>query len=350
MAGSGRLIDDLARAFAETERMPRRRAVAILGSAVAAVVVPGWAQASRAGWSSVTHAGRTTRAVNGACSPPSIPCQNDPYYCRQPGTTCCPTNPHNFCASAGDCCAGGRQCCDRKRGQFCCNYTNPAFPGCCDKGQLCANSQCVDTCPPGTTKCGRNCCKAGQKCKNGKCCKLCAGPGSQCCDPATENCCVDKKTCCKKASEYCCAVGATTATYASTKSTCCSKPGACLRETLNVGGWNNSSTFTCCPPERQAGLANQPQFCCKEGQVGTLSNKFTLPQGSDNKNPFCCDKTNVCGSDCCLTFNTTGTPELNQTCCNKTCVTLMKDTNNCGSCGHVCKSTETCKQESCVPA
>ncbi|MGZ4387105.1 MAG: hypothetical protein ACXVZO_09255 [Gaiellaceae bacterium] len=342
---SERFLDDLARVLAEP--MPRRRVLGVIGAAVVAAAVPRWATASPRRVMIGVPAGHTTRAVRGTCGPPGLPCQNDPYYCRAPGTTCCPNNPHNYCAKASDCCSGGRECCRTNLGQFCCNYSDPTHPGCCDKGQLCVKGACVETCPPGTKKCGRYCCPHGQKCRNGRCCKQCAGPKSQCCDPQTEQCCIDKKTCCKTATQYCCAVGATSANYAETKSTCCAKPGDCLRESIDTGGLVKSSKFVCCPPEMQVFASEtdtKPQMCCPPGMVSKGKGKFTLEAGA-HANPFCCKKELVCGDACCVNdaFN-------QETCCNGKCTSLISDEQNCGSCGRACLATETCKQGECVAA
>jgi hypothetical protein len=329
--------------------MPRRRALAVVGGAIAALLVPG-----RAGAGSPRAAFHGPMAGPTKCPPPGVPCQNDPYYCRPPGNVCCDGNPGNSCAKQSDCCGGGRCCCNSKRGEFCCD-NSPGFCKCCPKGWVCANKQCTGSCPAGTTKCGRFCCPRGQQCKNGKCCTQCSGPRSQCCDPATENCCVDKKTCCKKSSEYCCSVGATTATLGAVKDTCCSKPGACLKETISTGGTTRDSKFVCCPPERQVLADGQPQFCCAENQVAvTRGNALILRQSGGN--PFCCDNSQVCGTEgdhvkCCNHYDSPTFADLNETCCGgNTCVRLQHDALNCGRCGHRCPAGQECSQGRCVPA
>ncbi len=313
--------------------MSRRRALAVIGGAIAAVIAPG--SARPAVRRSVVRTGKGT-----ACVKPLIQCQNDPYFCRSPGSFCCPTDPNNTCVEGEVCCGGGRNCCDPKRGEFCCNYDDPTHPGCCVKGQICDNGACVTTCPPGKVKCGKFCCKHGEKCKNGSCC---AGyPGGVCCDALTEDPCLDKKECCKKGLEYCCAVGATKGNYGTTKSVCCPLPGACLPESGDQGGIEKSSQFMCCPPERQVGLPGHPQFCCPAGTLSLAgtSGKFILPAASGVQNPFCCPEAQTCGDNCCAATST---------CCGDYCTSLLVDTNNCGKCGNVCKFVETCNQGRCVP-
>src|SRR3712207_5344018 len=37
-----------------------------------------------------------------------------------------------------------------------------------------------------------------------------------------------------------------------------------------------------------------------------------------------------------------------QGCCNRTCVDLQSDPNNCGSCGNSCGASDKCQQGECV--
>jgi hypothetical protein len=209
----------------------------------------------------------------------------------------------------------------------------------------------VEKCPPGTVKCGRYCCPRGQQCRNGRCCKQCAGPKSQCCDPQSEQCCIDKKTCCQKATQYCCAVGATTANYAETKSTCCKKPGECLRQSIESGGLVKISPYVCCPPDRQVFASagdKSPQMCCPPGMVSKGKGKFILEAGGTN--PFCCEEAQVCGDRCCTVYKDPKFADVNQTCCNGSCVLLMHDKLNCGACGKACAPGQQCSNGVCVAA
>jgi hypothetical protein len=204
----GRVLDDLARAL--TEEMPRRRALRLLGGALAAVVLPGarpggalgaW---SRAAGCEAKDSRLCPRLVNGGYPKDAEVCCGAParrWSCQ--GTILDPV------------------CVDLCEGKFACVSTQPDASGyrkvsCCDSPADCGEGEwsgvCLP-CLPGDTRCGKECCPKGQVCRAGKCvgtcppersgCGLCCAPG-QYCDRARGRCCPpDQERSCRVPESQC---------------------------------------------------------------------------------------------------------------------------------------------------
>lgn len=145
---SERVFDDLARRLAQP--MPRRRALRLLGAAVAMAAVP----ALRPGLAS----GRS-RQRQGCPNPSSLPCPAQHKCCVAGSDAWCCPDTHECQRGIARClapCPDGRRRCG----------TN-IF--CCEGGEACVGGKCVKTCPSGRARCGSRCCPKGHACVRGRC-------------------------------------------------------------------------------------------------------------------------------------------------------------------------------------
>ena len=311
--------------------MSRRRAVRVLGGAVAVATVPGLRpRAARA--HSLQGCGRPGICSAGTVCGFEIP----PFACNKgccigaPGerrTVCCARRTGSWCCGTGYTCGSGGNtpgdpnckcsaierpdgtCGPCPSGEFqcgkrCCQGKRPTLPA-----EVCYQGQCRPGCPEHTKKCGTTCCTSKQLCKNGKCCDKCGGNGP-CCDHATQFCCREPGKpkspgrCCKKGKETCCGVGPPDAQ----KRMCCAKPNKCTRQLPStIGGLTGDSPYVCCPPERQVPVdethPDDINACCAPGQV-SLGGKLVVGPGIQGA---CCDADRVCGSGSAITCCPTGT-------------------------------------------
>ena len=168
----GNFLDDAARILASP--MPRRRALRLLGGAIAGGILG-------------TLGARRAQAQT--CNPP----------CTS-GRVCCSWQGTNFCITAGDTCCGNtqgcnssQQCCTTGTMPFCgnigdiccgehtCQRTSTAYHVCCGSGTsaFCSatgQSNAIPICC-GTNSCNASqtccasstCCNSGQRCSNGRC-------------------------------------------------------------------------------------------------------------------------------------------------------------------------------------
>ena len=163
-------FDDLARALAQP--MPRRRALRLLGGAVAMAAVPGLGpQLARAG-------------SKATCGPGTEPCSsaNGLKLCMPTGGVCCYFSPETSGYTFGllkGCAPGSR-----------CGSGNPGDQCVCDGEYDFQSGRCVSAPCKGARKCGSKCCREGEVCKNAAtstCACLGGGeycaPLNRCCDP-----------------------------------------------------------------------------------------------------------------------------------------------------------------------
>ena len=110
----------------------------------------------------------------------------------------------------------------------------------------------------------------------------------------------------------------------------------------------NTSLFNCGACDSKCSFELPIQTCCN----GTCKNLQT-----DTTNCGTCGKVCTLEQDCCAgsCVNTTENTCLcnpscqdGLMCCNKQCVDLNDDKNNCGSCGHVCRYPDFCISGMCV--
>lgn len=181
---SERFLDDLARALAQP--MPRRRALRLLGTSLAAVLVPGVApRMARAALASPS---------DGRCGPEQKQCSydHDNSYLTPVENYCCgpPYNRYS-CGSYvapichDDCSGAGPNpipCLSTERDAG----GHPKFQCCAGQiGERCVNGKCVD-CPSGRVTCAGNCCPSGFRCcppTRGMPKARCYDPTKQCCTP-----------------------------------------------------------------------------------------------------------------------------------------------------------------------
>ena len=188
-------LDDVARSLAQP--MPRRRAVRVLGGAIASVAMSGVIS-------------RGARAALGqtdpcACSPsqPATRCGirrgagctavccptagNWPKCCQWPGVDhlfpnssswSCINKPNSgpgFEAHTICCCPANTRCGSPTAGQLPCvpcpTGRRPCGHRCCDRGKYCANDRLSLCCSKGQVRCGQRCCRQGS----------CADPGASLC-------------------------------------------------------------------------------------------------------------------------------------------------------------------------
>lgn len=209
MSGA-RLLDDLARALVEP--VPRRRALRLLGSAAAAMVLP----VGRAGVALAADGTGTCQNVKGEiwtcpvrkyllCGANPGECIDE---CKGPGTQPCGSG------AGFDCCIDAF----RRDGYVVCGKNATCVPTCkaiedtvpasqkplkpcgeqcCFPYETCKQGKCVRPCPPKREPCGSLCCKVGQTCKQGKCCPSGQGCGDRCC-PSGQKCAFSgsQRVCC----------------------------------------------------------------------------------------------------------------------------------------------------------
>lgn len=313
-------FDDLAKTLAQP--MPRRRALRLLGSAVAVAVLPGLR---------ARPAGAHAKKLTFRCGPGTEPCsRNGLDVCMPEGGTCCwfspkesgyepwgivvgcppGTNcgtarrqrcicpPEHRCGQDGCCpetefCASPNRslCC--KKGQDACLVPNRPEGTCCDKNERCCSSptradccgekqachdgacRCPKTQP---VKCGRKCCKKGIKC---------CDPKKPCCTALTDHCCGN--VCCKK-NQTCCG------------DTCCDPTERCCGKELKDDG--------CCPKNQACCATDAGQRCCKKGEFCA-----NIAGGHGNKN--CCPTARIAtprGIPVCCPTGTVEVPGKNSCC------------------------------------
>lgn len=289
------LFDDLARTLATP--MPRRRALRLIGSAVAVAALPGFrARPARARAKSTCGPGREPCSGNGlelcmqaggvccyyspeasgvepwgllvGCRPgyrcgtgkvgerciANCPndkvcgdaCCKDRQFCGSPKRSLCCKEGTNVCVvpggskGQGDCCRAGENCCFNTKNAECCGLK-----------QTCKNSTC--TCPKDLpVKCGRRCCKPGIKC---------CDPKLPCCDPG-DHCC--GKDCCRK-DQPCCG------------DVCCGKEQSCASSIAY------SKPKVCCTSDRII-VKSGKRVCCPLGTRPIASENGCCPPGD----PKCC--------------------------------------------------------------
>ena len=290
-----------------------------------------------------------------------------------------PLTDNQNCGTCGKECKGGQTCqagtCRCPAGQlFCetigkCVDTSSDSENCgkcgqtCGAGQSCVGGQCV--CPSGQTLCDGACvdtttdknhcggcspCPAPQACLMGTCaCAPVTCPMGAFQDPTTCQCaCLPGQTLCDQGT--CVDLQSDPDNCGSCGTGCPSgkscQSGQCL------------CTHTTCPP----GTSQDPATCqclCPPGQTSCPTGCVDLQ--SDDANCGACGTVCPSGQSCqsgqCLCTPVTcpsGATQDPITCqcpcpngqsdCNGACVDLQNDANNCGSCGHQC---QTCKAGQC---
>jgi hypothetical protein len=320
-------LDELARSMAKP--LPRRRALRLLGGAVVAVAVPGFAKTTKAHGATSFHLCEKQGGLLCECNCKGDVCQRicckprEQYECYcgsvQYGAACkkkcsapCPSNVK--CCKEDEFCANSLQqlCC--KQGERGCG------PRCCQPNEECTTIRigtgservCEKRCPQGQAWCGRNkCCPPKWNCANEKTglCKRCRKDqeecGKKCCDRKTSRCC-GKDLCCKEGRPCCTVKG---------KRICCPANTKCVPQVVGESAGPNSDRV-CCPPSR---LSTAEQICCPPGQVALNTPGFRAPPPGIS--PYCCPPSMVCRS---------GTTAY--------CANLQSDPENCGSCGTRCAS------------
>ena len=290
-------LDEVARSLAQP--MPRRRAVRVLGGALASVAMSGVVSRSARAAAQQLDPCNCTQPPG---SPPATRCglprgagctkvccvtaSNLPKCCQWPGVDhafpnsssygcinkpnsgpgfeahticCCPANTRCGSPTPGQLpcipCATGRQPCGHKCCELGKHCANDRLSLCCRKGEVrcgrvcCERGSCADPgtslcCKPGQTRCGRRCCHASQVCSGGSC--RCTS-GWQKCGP---------ELCCDKRIEVCAPVGGRRTTpyccpryqWVAQTSTCCPRftypdgTGCC---SLGLGNKNCCEGVTC---------------------------------------------------------------------------------------------------------
>jgi hypothetical protein len=340
--------------------------------------------------SCTTSCSGTTAVCNGgtcagSCDPTETECNgdctntsNDPNHCGSCTTTCAANQVCSNSQCVTSCPTGTTNC-----NGACVNLTaTPGDPNHCGSctnvcavGDECVAGQCQLDCPIGQELCNGACsntktdemncggcagsggaiCGTGQTCDDGLCCGTGQeNVGGKCCNIGWLNCngtCVDPDTnnsncgACNAAcgtgttcdGGICCGTGldncnGTSCTNTQTDESNC---GACnapcaATETCTAG--------LCCDSVTEY---NAGGICCPIGTVncgGVCTNLNSAATcGTTCMNVGMCQPGEVCSGGTC-TVNCT-LPQVN---CNGACVDRDTDELNCGTCGHVCASGQTC--------
>jgi hypothetical protein len=306
------------------------------------------------------HVAGVCNTGTGVCSNPTAnngTACNDSNACTQTDTcqsgVCTGSNPV-VCSAAGQCYNVG--VCNTSTG-VCSNPAKSSGTACND-GNACTQT---DTCNGSGTCVGSNpvvCSSAGQcygvgtcNTSTGVCSNPPLGSGTACNDG---NACTQTDTC----------NGA--GTCVGSNPVVCSSAGQCY----NVGTCNTSNGV-CSNPAKASGTAcndgnacTQTDTCngagtCVGGNpvVCTASDACHVAGTCNTSNGACSNPTGNNGATCGSASN--GVLECNNGACNVlacnggytncsgTCVNEGADTNNCGSCGHVCPAAESCLSGTC---
>ena len=335
-------LDELARSMAKP--LPRRRALRLLGGAVVAATVPGFARTTTAHSASGFHTCERDGGRLCECNCRGEACQRiccepkEDYECDcgpvEVGAGCRCIRP---CGSNADCCKAGQYCASVKL-RLCCEVGhNICGRRCCKPNEECVSlrvgtstvRECDKRCPEGQAWCDqKKCCPRGWSCVLGPTgwqCRRCRADQVQCrekcCNKGTQECC-GKAGCCDKSKSRCCGKAGCCPKNRSCcvngpRQVCCPARTKCAIPVLagNIGIVPKTPAI-CCPTER---LNNQPKLCCPRGQVALNSPGFRTPPPGIS--PYCCPPSQVCGS--------AG---------NQYCANFQSDPANCGSCGNVCAS------------
>ena len=294
-------LDGLARSLAQP--MPRRRALRVLGGAVASVAISGAGAVPRSAWASAAAdpctcspgppAARCGEPLGAGCT--KLCCVQGstlPKCCRWIGTN------RVFPASSNYSCA------NHQGGTFGTPPNQVVSPArtlcCCPANTFCpadvavAQQPCIPCTASGEERCGGNCCKRGDHCasasislccRNGeircgqKCCPsgICAKKTGVCCEPGQKvgcrgtKCCYPTQIC--SGGKCRCATG-----WAK-----CGDELCCNKRTEVCSPFRGlRKTPYCCPKPRWMASASR---CCPPGTVGING---VLPACCPPGDPDCC--------------------------------------------------------------
>ncbi len=289
-------LDDVARSLAQP--MPRRRAVRVLGGALASIAMSGVIS-------------RSARAAPSACD---VPCPPNTTNCRvRRGAGCTDVCCGQDLPNLPKCCkwdvshpfpnSSSYGCINKPEG-------NPpaAFPAhticCCPAntrcGPIAGNQPCIP-CAPGRKPCGHTCCEPDKRCVNDRL-SLCCSKGEKRCGKV----CCPLGSCARESTSLCCKPGKRCGTK------CCHASQVCSGGTCRcASGWRSCGPELCCDKriERCApvGGLRTTAYCCPRyqwiAQTSTCCPRFTYPDGTG-----CCSlglaNKNCCAGVTCLAGTT----------------------------------------------
>ena len=279
-------LDELARTMARP--MPRRRALRIVGGAVVAAAVPGFA----------TTKARAASSFHD-CEPKGgrlCECNCKGEVCQR--ICCSPAEEYDCnCLSV----AGGAACkCKRKCGSACCHrgqYCGSAKNAlCCNTSrglgseEACVSGGLSQCCKPGFKCCGNACCHSlTQQCDESGGCRCKRGNtrpcGGDCCNPKSQKCCpgsISEKHCAPKDS-VCCGPK-----WCPKTQKCCKGPGGGGLYPGLAGAACFPKAFECCG---STGYNEATQKCCGDGLV--------CPKAATCCDRECCSGGQICTSEGC---------------------------------------------------
>jgi len=310
-----------------------------------------------------------TVECNGHC----VDTRTDPSAC---GACDHPCVTGEYC-SAGQCtplCAAPLQLCSGKCTDTASDRGNCGSCGnACAAGQVCSTGACDLQCGGGTTRCGDACvatssdpancggcgtaCGTGEYCSNGACVK-CSGGLAEC-----NGQCVDLKTNvsnCGQCGNACPYVYSGTATCVAgvCGATCSSGYGACGNPPTSCSTYLSTDSKNC---GSCGNACKTNEYCtggvcttCGSGLTGcsgrcvdTTSDRYNCGQCA-NSCPYVYNATSTCVASACTSTCATGYGDCNKNTSDGCEAALNADRNNCGACGKVCASTETCSQGVCA--
>jgi hypothetical protein len=306
---------------------------------------------------------------NGRCTDPS----SDRLNCGGCAASA-PVGSSEGCREAACCTSQGLTACPFQgggEGYYCIDPTNDRYNcgGCgtrCADGQECKQSACAAiVCPTGQTLCENRCiqgpcgrtCEDGQMCSAGSCTAIVCPASLQVCNNSCVDFQRDPRNCgeCNRACEQQGAVcNAGTCGCGPGTSECAvgSELTACVN--LQADRYNCGICGRVCPSGTSCSAGQCQSIQCPQGQI--LCGSRCVDVSRDSQHCGGCSATGDSGPDggtqpptcvpgqCACTSGRQECPRGE----GAACYDLQNDDQNCGDCGNVCESGETCREGACV--
>ncbi len=283
-----------------------------------------------------------------------------------------------FCDDAsGQCVAqrcvpNARQCVSGTRARICDNRGSTAIDADCASNQRCVEGQCLmNACTPNTTRCSdgvtrATCnaegsmetasrCASGQRCAAGLCvAQVCTPGAARCTDGFTRSVCdVDgaMETATRCASGQRCATGGSCVAQACVPNAARCADGVTRAVCDSVGSQETSTR--CAAGQRCSGGSCVAQACEPSATTCASSTRRRVcdAQGAsfvDTECPAGANGTGVCSGGTCVVMCGAGYADCDGNAGNGCETGTLSNAMNCGSCGRLCFSGQSCVNGTCM--